>query len=39
MNDADKPVFVQGMYTQEPNEKVIDFIKLNIDFDLEKFEK
>ena len=39
MNDADKPVFIDGMYTQEPNEKVIDFIKLNIDFDLEKFWK
>ena len=39
MNDADKPVFVDGMYTQEPHEKVIDFIKLNIDFDLEKFWK
>ena len=39
MNDADKPVFIDGMYTQEPNEKVIDFIKLNIDFDLERFKK
>jgi hypothetical protein len=39
MNDEDKPVFIDGMYTQEPNEKVIDFIKLNIDFDLDKFWK
>ena len=39
MNDDNKPQFVDGMFADEPNEKVIDFIKANVAFDLQKFWK
>ena len=29
MSDDKKPQFVDGMFADEPNEKVIDFIKAN----------
>ena len=39
MSDDNKPQFVDGMFADEPNEKVIDFIKANVAFDLQKFWK
>ena len=37
MSDDKKMQFVQGMYADEPDGKVIEFIKTNLAFDLKRF--